>query len=503
MAFIKKHTRDERDALSFWEEYYKNLQNTEIVDVTESPDEKEKRIAYLEAHPEAWFTYYFEKYCTAEPAPFHKRSTKRIIGNPEFYEVRPWSRELAKSARSMMEFLYLHCTGKKKLTFIVSATKESAINLLRPFKLALEKNPRIINDYGNQSDSSPWKEDILRTKMGSMFYAVGAGNAPRGSRNEEVRPDSVLVDDFDTDEECRNPDMIDKKWDWFEQAVYGMRSISEPFLVLFNGNIIADDCCIKRAMKIADFYEIVNIRDKDGKSTWPAKNSEEDIDRVLSKISNASAQKEYFNNPVVLGKIFQKLHYGKMQPLSRYKFLIGYTDPSYKKNADYKATALVGKYKDEYHVLWLRCRQTTTRAMIDWQFELLNYVNDKSAVYLLIEWPWIDDTIKREIKAANKCHNQTLNLKADERKKPDKFYRIESNLEPLNSNGKLIFNEKLKGTEDMEAMEFQFLALSPKSRVNDDGPDAVEGGVFSVNHKNKQNTAPPKVWAKPTNKKRY
>ncbi len=503
MGFIKKHTRDEREALSFWEEYYKNLQNTDVVDVTESQDDKEARIKKLEANPEQWFKYYFEKYCTAEPMPFHKRSTKRVLGNAEWYEVRPWSRELSKTGRTMMEMLYLHCTGKKRFTFMISASKDAAERLLKPYKLAYEKNPRLRNDYGNQVNYGDWASDRFTTRSGSMFIALGAGQSPRGARNEEIRPDSVVMDDFDTDEDCRNPDIIDKKWEWFEQAVYGARSISNPLLVIFNGNIIADYCCIKKAMEIADFYEIVNIRDKDGKSTWPTKNSEEHIDRVLSKISSASAQKEYFNNPVVLGKIFKKLTYGKMQPLSKYKFLVGYTDPSYKKNGDYKATALVGKYKDEYHILWVRCRQTTVRAMIDWQFELLDFVNDKSATYLMIEYPWIDDTLKREIKKANERHNKTLNLKADERKKPDKFYRIESNLEPLNTNGKLIFNEKIKDTEDMKAMEFQFLALSAKSKVNDDAPDAVEGAVFCVNHKNKQNVAPPKIWGKPTNRKRY
>lgn len=503
MTFIKKQTREVKQAADFWSEYYKNLQNTEIVDVTESEEDKEARIKYLEADFERWKRYYFEKYCTSETPKFHKQSSKCVINNSEWYEVRAWSRELAKTSLAMMELLFLHCTGKKKLTFLLGATEKIAARLLRPYKLAFEKNPRLRNDYGNQNENTPWREDVIATKMGTVFYAVGAGNAPRGSKDEEIRPDSVLVDDYDTDEDCRNPDIVDKKWDFFEQAVYGMRSISEDFLVLWLGNIIADYCCTKKAIEKADRATIINIRDKNGKSTWPEKNTEAHIDRVLSKISSASAQKEYFNNPVVLGKVFKKLHYGKMQPLQRYKYLIGYTDPSYKKNADYKATALIGKYKDEYHVLWVRCRQTTTRTMIDWQFDLLDFVNDKTAVFLIIEWPWIDDTIKREIKAANKRHNQTLKLKADERKKPDKFYRIESNLEPLNSNGKLIFNEKLEGTDDMKAMEFQFLGLSAKSRINDDGPDAVEGGVFCVNHKNKQSTAPPQTYAKPTNSKRY
>ncbi len=55
----------------------------------------------------------------------------------------------------------------------------------------------------------------------------------------------------------------------------------------------------------------------------------------------------------------------------------------------------------------------------------------------------------------------------------------------------------------MKTMEFQFKALSAKSRVNDDGPDAVEGGVYCVNHKNKQAPSPPQAWEKPKNNKRY
>lgn len=501
MAFVTQ-SRDDKFALDFWEDYYKSLQDTEIVDSTESQEDKEARKKRLEADDEEWFRYYFGKYYSSEPMPFHTKSTRLVMSNAEWYEVRPWSRELAKTGRAMMEFIKLHCTKKKKLTFLLSATKDSAIRLLRPVKMAFEKNQRLRNDYGGTL-GTPWKEDEFVTPMGTMFIAVGAGNAPRGAKNEEIRPDSIWVDDYDTDEDCRNPDIVDKKWEFFEQAMYGTRSISNPMLVLWNGNIIADYCCVKKAMEMADHCEIVNIRDKNGKSTWPNKNTEEMIDRVLAKISTASAQKEYFNNPIVLGKIFKKLNYGRVQPLNKYKFLVAYTDPSYKKNGDYKATFIIGKYKDEYHVLWVRCQQTTVSVMIEWQFEGLDFVSDRSALFLFIEYPWIDDTLKREIKKANKRHNRTLNLKADERSKPDKFYRIESNLEPLNTNIKLIFADYLEGTPDMKTVEFQFLALSPKSRANDDAPDACEGGVWIINHKQLQQQPPPKTYNLKKSKNRY
>lgn len=468
-----------------WDEFVQDMNRDAPVNSNETEKEKRKRIADLEADDEAWFKYYFPNFYTSEPAKFHKRSTKRVMNNPEFYEVRAWSRELSKSGRTMMEILKLCLTGKKKNVVLTSNSKDNAERLLRPYKVILEKNNRIINDYGVQEKYGSWSDSEFITRKGVAFRAIGAGQSPRGTRNDADRPDTLLVDDFDTDEDCRNPDTVDKKWDWLERAFYATRSISNPLLVIFCGNIIAEHCCIKNAMKIADHAEVINIRDKDGNSTWPQKNTEAMIDRTLSKISYISAQGEYYNNPITRGKVFEKLHYKKMMPLRSYKFLVAYTDPSYKggKKNDFKATALIGKYKDEYHVLKVYCAQTSTAAMLDWQYEILKDTNGKVPVYFFIEWPSIDDTLKLEIIKANNRHKIVLPLKADPRDKGDKFHRIESKLEPLNRNEKLWFNEKLKDSDHMKHMEDQFLALSPTSRAHDDGPDAVEGGAFVVDSK--------------------
>ena len=476
--------RDKRAEID-WDEFVINMNRDAPVNLNETPKQKRDRIARLEADDEAWFKYYFSNYYTSEPAPFHLRSTKRVMNNPEWYEVRAWSRELSKSGRTMMEVLKLTLTGKKRNVVLTSNSKDNAERLLRPYKVILEKNNRIINDYGVQMKHGSWADSEFITRKGVAFRALGKGQSPRGTRNDEVRPDVLLIDDFDTDEECRNPDTVDKYWDWIEKAFYATRSISNPLLVIFCGNIIAEYCTIKLAMEMADHCEVINIRDKNGRSTWPQKNTEAMIDRVLSKISYASAQGEYYNNPITKGKVFEKLHYKKLMPLKRYKFLVAYTDPSYKagKKNDYKATVLVGKYKDEYHVLKVFCAQTTTAIMLDWQYEIMKWVNGQVPVYFYIEWPSIDETLKIELDKANKRHKVTLPLKADERNKPDKFFRIESALEPLNRNEKLWFSIDLKPSDHMKNMEAQFLAISPTSRAHDDGPDAVEGGVFIVNSK--------------------
>jgi len=478
---------EDRKAQLFWDGFLKNLLRAAVVDTTETEEEKLNRIAWLEApgNEEEWNKYYFPNYYKSDAAPFHKKSTKWLFAHMEGYLVRAWSREMAKDVRTMMETTRLGLTKKKKLGLLVSSSADKAVLLLKPYKINFESNPRIINDYGEQITYGAWTESAFSCKCGITWVAIGKGQTPRGLRNEDVRPDLVVITDMDTDEDCRNPEMIAKDWAWFEKAVYGTRSVSEPFLVIFLGNIIAEDCTINNAIKVADRVEVINIEDEDGNSNWPQKNSREMIARIKSKISYAAFQGEYMNNPITDGKTFPDIYFKKMLPLKQYSFLVSYCDPSYKngKKNDFKAVALVGKHKSEYHVIKCYCAQTTTDIMLQWHYMIMRFVAFIVNVFYLIEWPWIDDPLKQEIATINAIENVTLPLKADERDKPDKYMRIESLLEPLNRNGYLWFNIDDKDNPHSVAMRAQFKAFGPKSRAHDDGPDAVEGAVFTINSK--------------------
>lgn len=518
MIVSPKHSKEDKQALEFWERYYEDLQHTDgIVDLYEDPQDKKKRIEGLEKDHEAWFEYYFPKYYSAEPMPFHTRSTHRIMKNAEWYEVRVWSRELAKSGRTMMEVVKLALTGEVKFVIYGSATNESAKRLLKPVKLAFEKNPRILNDYGRQMNWGNWSEAQFTTLSGVMFIAVGAGNAPRGARNEEIRPDMIVMDDFDTDEDCRNPEIVQKKWDWFEQALYGARSISNPLRVIFNGNLIAKDSCIARAMERADKVTKVNIRDKDGKSTWPTKNTEVHIDRALSKISFFSAQKEYFNNPIEKGTVFNELNYNRVPLLKNCTRVLAYFDPSTsnkdkqraKKGTSYKAGVIIGVKNLRYYVYWLRVQQTNTAGFVNWLFEADEFLaKNKVDTYKIwiennsLQDPHYEQVIKPAVKKKAQKKGHSIPLVPDDRKKSEKFFRVEATLEPVHRNGNLVFDQRLRGTEDMKVMEDQMLSVSPTATVID-GPDALEGGVWRLQWMSRQSTGSPDIIPAGTNKKRY
>lgn len=481
----------DRDALKEWEALKQSIYNDTPIDDSMSPAEIEKHRLYLEAHPIEWMQFFFPKYAKYPFAPFQKKAIRRIINNPEWYEVLSWSRSLAKSTITMFAVMYLTLTGRKSTVILASATEKAAARLLAPYRANLESNRRIIQYYGEQMSVGEWAELEFRTRQGVAFYGVGSGNAPRGARNEAIRPDVLLVDDFDTDEDCRNELTTKKKWDWFEQALYPTRSVSEDLLTVFCGNVIARNCCVACAGEKADSWEIINIRDAQGCSTWPEKNTEERIRRIESSISTRSFQQEYMNNPLSEGEVFKEMTWGPCPPLGKLPFVVVYGDPapsnSRNKNSSYKACFLAGYYDGRFYVYTGRLDHVTNDEFVDWYYHLRDYAGERTQVYSFIENNKLQDPFYEQvfmpIFARKGAQQGFLGITPDERRKPDKFDRIEGNLEPLNRQGRLVLNSDEKDNPHMKRLAEQFLLLHRSMKSPADGPDCIEGAVWILNQK--------------------
>ena len=89
----------------------------------------------------------------------------------------------------MFIIMYLVLTGRKRNVIMASATKDSAVRLLDPYRKQFERNGLLKAYYGQQVNLGNWTEEEFVTKQGAAFRAVGAGSAPRGSRNGADRPD--------------------------------------------------------------------------------------------------------------------------------------------------------------------------------------------------------------------------------------------------------------------------------------------------------------------------
>ncbi len=346
----------------------------------------------------------------------------------------------------------------------------------------LEKNNRIIHDYGIQENFGSWASGEFITQLGVAFRALGAGQSPRGTRNEANRPDIILIDDIDTDQDCLNPDIIDKRWEWIEQALIPTRSISNPLLIIFCGNIIAEDCCVTRAAKCADAVDIINIRDAAGNSTWPQKNSEEVINRVLSTISYTSQQKEYYNNPMPASRTFAEITWGKCPPMHELQFIVAYADPA-PSNKDLpgakstqgnsrKAVFIVGCKEYNYYIYKGFLDVMGTHRFISCLYACRDYITAATQ----------DKSPFEGGRGMSKQHTSTC----------VSFFFIENNSlqDPFYEQ---VYRPNIVEKEDehMKRLEAQFRAAKPTSKQLD-GPDCIEGAIFIINEKIKA-MAPEKV----------
>lgn len=491
--------KTDKQAILEWDDFLDSIRNSTPVDMNETEQQKTKRIKYLEAdgNQEEWIKYHFPKAAESEPAPFQINSSLRFLTTPRLYQCRAWARGLAKSTRRMFDILYLKFVKKWRINMLlVSKSESNAIRLLSPYRAHLEANPRLINDYGTQQRTgSKWSEHEFITRDRSSFRAVGAEQNPRGARLDELRINIVGFDDVDDDEVCRNPDRLNERWKWIERAVIPTVDISKDYRIFFDNNIIEEDCLMLRAKEFATDFEQIDLTDGGygaGNSSW-SRNTDEDIKHMLRNVSYESGMTEYYNSPMSKGKAFPDMKYGECPPLEQLQFALAYADPApsnkdkptlkSKAHNSTKAVVLIGFLNGKFYVYKVFVDNATNSQFIDWMYWIREYVNGRCPLYICIENNTLQDPFYQQVllpliyqKANEYPNGGPLAVTPDDRKKPEKWFRIEARLEPLNRMGNLILNIEEKGDPHMKRLHAQFTSAKATSKTLD-GPDAVEGGV--------------------------
>lgn len=497
---MKLDNLTDKQLQQIWQEHCDNIRKATAVQKGESEEQKQARIKHLQkrGNEELFYQYYFPHYCFAEPADFQKKSSLAWLYKKRARQSRKWARGLAKSTRRMMEIMHKKYVQKFRINMLmVSKSEDNAIRLLDPYRAELEANERLANDYGHQRlANSKWTEQEFVTADGDVFRAVGAQQNPRGAKLKEMRVNMIVMDDLDDDEVCDNPDRLNKRWEWILRALLPTVEISRDYYIFFDNNVIAEDCLALRfaALCEPEMNETVNIRDENGKSTWHQKNSEEDIDYMLAGLSYESLQTEYFNNPLSSGKTFGDPNWGTCPPMNTLPFLVQYADPSpsnkdkpgikSKAQNSSKVTVLVGLQGNTFYVYKAFVDNMTSNKFIDCLYAIRNTVDNEIALFNFIENNSLQDPFYEQvylplIYEKSKENGGMLAVMGDDRKKPEKWTRIEATLEPLYRLGHLVFNVAEMENPHMKRLVAQFKTAKATSKTLD-GPDAVEGAVFKI-----------------------
>ena len=119
---------------------------------------------------------------------------------------------------SLQNVLHAALYGYKTYILLVSDTEAQAVSFLDAVKAELEDNDLLQAAFGAQK-GKVWKSSSILLQNGCRIDAVGSGQKLRGRRCGPRRPDLILLDDIENDEEVRQRENREKLAAWFFGAV--------------------------------------------------------------------------------------------------------------------------------------------------------------------------------------------------------------------------------------------------------------------------------------------
>jgi predicted phage terminase large subunit-like protein len=502
-----------KEAYGRWRQWCDTVRAKTSVKSAETPSERNERIRRLRSDYGAFVDYYFPHYVadskTGEhtaSAPFHISAANKIRRSPNIRAAFKWARGHAKSTHfDIMIPMWLKCQEPRDINLmaLIGKSQDNANTLLGDLQAELQFNQRYIDDFGQQYNAGNWTNGQFVTLDGCAFFARGRGQTPRGLRYRSNRPDYIVIDDLDDDELVQNEERVGRLTQWVKEALFGALDGGRGRFVMV-GNLIGKKSVLA-AICQTDSVEVsqVNAFDRQGRVSWGAKWTPEELRSMERFMGYRAFQKEMMNNPITEGAVFRQdwIKWKKMLPLSRYDRIVAYCDPSFKSGVknDYKAIKVWGLSGVELHHIDAFVRQCSVAEMVRWFYNLHERMKSEAMCQYYIEANFLQDIILDEFTREGRARGYQLPIRADRRKKPDKFQRIEG-ISPLWERGFVYYNEAKQHDPDMLAGLDQTLAFEKGSAGHDDAPDADEGAIYIIQQHTRIANFEPRIGRRKTSK---
>lgn len=138
-------------------------------------------------------------------------------------------------------------TGRKKYPVIVMDALDQALPMLEAIKAELQFNPRLAMDFPEATGQGRvWQTGTITTKNDAKVQVFGSGKRMRGLRHGPHRPDLVIGDDLENDENVRSPEQRDKLLGWLTKTVLSLGPADDSMDVIIIGTILHYDSVLAR-----------------------------------------------------------------------------------------------------------------------------------------------------------------------------------------------------------------------------------------------------------------
>ncbi len=134
----------------------------------------------------------------------------------------------------------------KHYPILISDSSEQAEGFLDNIRVEFEENAAIIEDFGFLP-GKVWRSNVLVTKSNIKLEAIGSGKKIRGRKHRNWRPDLIILDDVENDENVRTPDQRAKLDNWFKKAV--SKAGDDYTDIIYIGTLLHYDSLLANTLK--------------------------------------------------------------------------------------------------------------------------------------------------------------------------------------------------------------------------------------------------------------
>ncbi len=138
-------------------------------------------------------------------------------------------------------------TERKHYIPIVMDAFDQAATMLEAIKAELEDNPRLAMDFPEGTGRGRvWNAAVIVTANNRKIQAFGSGKRMRGLRHGPHRPDLVVLDDIENDQNVLSKEQRDKLEKWVQKVVLNLGPPDGSMDVLYPNTILHYDSVANR-----------------------------------------------------------------------------------------------------------------------------------------------------------------------------------------------------------------------------------------------------------------
>lgn len=141
---------------------------------------------------------------------------------------------------------------------IISSTVDGVEDNIEFLKTEFEENVNLISDFDIAiTDRDTWQKTEFTMTTGKRKIKVegyGSGQKIRGRNYYGRRPDLIILDDIENDENVESKTQRDKLEKWFKKAIAKLPERKRKYIIIIVGTLLHYDAVLKRLSKRRDFH---------------------------------------------------------------------------------------------------------------------------------------------------------------------------------------------------------------------------------------------------------